>query len=356
MKLIVDRIRAELSKHPFDAILLTSPQNRFYATGFPSSAGIVLITPNSAYFATDFRYFEDASKKIDGYTLEMVKAGRTYHDIINTVIKAESIERIGFEDGAMTYSDYLAKKHALEAELIPAGDLMASLRMVKLPHEIEKITKAQRIAEAAFEALLPEIRVGATEKELAAKLTYYMEIRGSEKNSFDPIVVSGANGSLCHGHPTAKPIAQGEFITFDFGATYEGYCSDMTRTVAVGQPDEEMVQVYYTVLEAQKKAIAAAKAGVIGCDLDKIARDHIADAGYGAYFGHGLGHGLGIDVHDAGGASPSYGKPLPEQFVCTIEPGIYIPGRFGVRIEDFVVLTKDGCVNITQTPKELLIL
>jgi len=356
MKLIVDRIRTELASRNFDAVLLTSFQNRFYATGFPSSAGIVLITAENAYFATDFRYFEDASNKIDGYVLDMVKAGHTYNDIVNAVCQKEGIKRLGFEDGAMTYSEYQAKHNALTAELVPMGDMMAKLRMVKLPHEIEKITRAQRIAEDAFAALLPEIHAGMTEKELAAKLTYYMEIRGSEKNSFDPIVVSGANGSLCHGHPTMKLVADGEFITFDFGATYEGYCSDMTRTVAVGKPSDEMAQVYYTVLEAQKQSIAAAKAGIIGADLHKIAADIIADAGYGDYFGHGLGHGLGIDVHDGGGASPSYKEPLPVNFVCTIEPGIYLPGKFGVRIEDFVVITEDGCENITKAPKDLLIL
>jgi len=356
MKQIIDRIRAALKDHPFDAVLLTSPQNRFYATGFPSSAGIALITLDNAYFATDFRYFEDAGKKIEGFELEMVKAGHSYHDVINAVIQKESIARIGFEDNAMTYSEYLAKKNALQAELVPMGDMMAALRMIKLPHEIERIEAAQRIAEESFEALLPDIRVGATEAELAAKLIYYMALRGSEKPSFDPIVVSGANGSLCHGHPTEKPIAAGDFITFDFGATYRGYCSDMTRTVAVGQPSDEMVQVYQTVLKAQNEAIAAAKAGIIGADLDRVARDIIKDAGYGEYFGHGLGHGLGIDVHDAGSASPAYAKSLPANFVCTIEPGIYIPGKFGVRIEDFVLLTDDGCVNITKAPKELLIL
>jgi len=356
MQLIIDRIREELKNRPFDAVLLTTPQNRFYATGFSSSAGVALITLNDAYFATDFRYFEDAGHKIKDYTLEMTKSGRSYNDIINSVIEKESVLRIGFEDQAMSYSEYISKKNALQAELVPMGDMMAKLRMPKLPFELEKIEKAQRIAEESFEALLPEIRAGVSERDLAAKLIYNMTIRGSSRPSFDPIVVSGANGSLCHGRPTDKLVGEGEFITFDFGATYAGYCSDMTRTVAVGKPSEEMVQVYETVLKAQNQAIAAAKAGIIGRDLDKVARDIITDAGYGDYFGHGLGHGLGIDVHDAGGASPSYGMALCENFVCTIEPGIYIPGKFGVRIEDFVVLTAEGCINVTKFPKELIIL
>ncbi len=356
METVVAKIQGELRNHPLDAILLTSQQNRFYATNFESSAGIVLITAKNAYFATDFRYYEDAQQKVNGYTTTMIRTGHTYNDIINEVVKAEGLLRIGFEDKSMTYSEYIAKKNAVDATLVPIGDFCDTLRMVKSPYELTCIEKAQHIAEESFEAILPHIKVGVRECELKALLEYNMAQRGSQRPSFDTIVVSGKNGSLCHGKPTDKEIKSGEFITFDFGATYNGYCSDMTRTVCVGTPSDEMVCVYETVLKAQNAAIKTAKAGILGSELDRVARDIIADAGYGEYFGHSLGHGLGIDVHDAGGASASYQKPLPEGFVCTIEPGIYIPNKFGVRIEDFVLLTKDGCINMTKTPKDLLIL
>ncbi len=356
METAVTKIRKALKNYPVNAIMLTSPQNRFYATGFDSSAGIVLITPKTAVFATDFRYFEDAKQKIHGFRVEKVGQRRTYLNVISDIIKYENITRLGFEDRSMTYSEYLAKKNAIDADLVPMGDFMDKLRMVKTPFELSCIEKAQRIAEESFEEILPFIRVGVTEQEICARLVYEMAKRGSQRVSFDPIVVSGKNGSLCHGKPTDKKVESGEFVTLDFGATYNGYCSDMTRTVAVGKPSDEMINVYETVLTAQIEAINNARAGILGSDLDAVARKIITDRGYGEYFGHSLGHGLGIDVHDAGGASASYQNPLPEGFVCTIEPGIYIPGKFGVRIEDFVVLTKDGCINITKTDKKLLVL
>ncbi len=356
METAVTKIRQALKNYPIDAVMLTSSQNRFYVTGFDSSAGLAIITPKTAVFATDFRYFEDAVQKIHGFTVVKVGDGRTYLNVIGDIINSENITRLGFEDRSMTYAEYVQRKNAIDAELVPMGDFMDTLRMVKEPYELSAIEKAQRIAEESFEAILPIIRVGITEREISARLVYEMAHRGSQRVSFDPIVVSGKNGSLCHGKPTDKIVESGEFVTLDFGATYNGYCSDMTRTVAVGKPSDEMIRVYETVLKAQNEAINSAKAGILGSDLDSVARNIITDAGYGEYFGHSLGHGLGIDVHDAGGASLSYQKPLPEGFVCTIEPGIYIPGKFGVRIEDFVVLTKDGCVNMTKTPKELLIL
>jgi len=357
VNLIVKRIQDALKTCDFDAVMLNSPQNRLYATGFESSSGMVVITRSNAYFATDFCYYEDAAKKVSGFTLKLSRAGYSYFDFINEVIKTEQITRLGFEDGGMYHASFLNAKEMLCAELVPIGDLMTKLRRTKLPHELQKLEQAQRIAEESFQALLPEIRPGVTEMELASKLNYYMALRGSSRPSFDTIVVSGENGSLCHGKPSKKTIEKGEFITFDFGATFEGYCSDMTRTVAVGTPNEEMAKVYHIVLEAQLAAIAAAKAGILGCDLDSVARDLITDAGYGEYFGHTLGHSVGLDVHDGGGsASQFYKAPLCENFVCTIEPGIYLPGKFGVRIEDFIVLKSDGCINLTKFPKELLIL
>lgn len=216
--------------------------------------------------------------------------------------------------------------------------------------------QAQRIAEKALEEILNEIRPGVTEKEIAARLQYLMLHFGAEDMSFDPIVVSGPNGSLPHGVPSDKTIQRGEFVTMDFGCVYHGYCSDMTRTVAVGSADEEMRRVYETVLSAQKAGIAAARAGVTGKAVDGAARSVIAAAGYGDYFGHSFGHGVGVEIHEAPNATPGNEKPLPAGAVISAEPGIYLPGRLGVRIEDVIALTEEGCVNLTRAPKALLIL
>ena len=215
---------------------------------------------------------------------------------------------------------------------------------------------AQRIAERALEDILGEIRPGVTEKEIAARLQYLMLHYGASDMSFDPIVVSGPNGSLPHGVPSEKAIQSGEFVTMDFGCVYHGYCSDMTRTVAVGHVTEEMRAVYETVLAAQAAGIAAARAGVTGRAVDGAARAVIEQAGYGAYFGHSFGHGVGVEIHEAPNASPMNETPLPAGAVISAEPGIYLPGRLGVRIEDVILLTEEGCEDITLAPKELLIL
>ena len=349
-------IRQALKDAPYDAILLTSPQNRFYVTGFHSSAGIALITENRALFATDFRYFEDAGAKIRDFELVMTKSGLSYTDIINQFCREEGVEKLAFEADDMSYSQYRDYAGKLTAALTPEGGLMARLRHIKHDFELERLEKAQRIAEAAFEKLLERIRPGVRECDIAAELEYLMRRGGAAGIAFDTIVVSGENGSLCHGVPGEREIRDGDFITMDFGAVWGGYCSDMTRTVGVGHVSDEQKKVYDVVLQAQKAGLEAARGGIIGAELHKAAADVIAAAGYGEYFGHSLGHSLGIDVHDGPGAQPTNPNPLPEGVVVTIEPGIYLPGKFGVRIEDFVVLTKDGCRNFTKAPKELILL
>ena len=215
---------------------------------------------------------------------------------------------------------------------------------------------AQRISERALEEVLHIIRPGMTEREVAAMLVYEMLRHGSEGNSFAPIVVTGTKTSMPHGVPGDRVICEGDFVTMDFGSTKNGYCSDMTRTVAVGYATDEMKNVYDTVLRAQLAGISAARAGVLGRDIDAAARKVIADAGYGEYFGHGFGHSLGLDIHEWPSANPSGDTPMPAGAVCSAEPGIYLPGRFGVRIEDVVIIREGGCENITKAPKELLIL
>jgi len=355
----VQKIADRLEQYGLDALLLTDEANRFYATGFHSSGtdGMALITRGGTfYYFTDSRYTEAAGRVLKNVRLEEVGRGRGYMTLVNEAIEGEAIRRMGFEDAYMTVRDYDRYSKALNCELVPAADLLWELRMVKDDEELEALIAAQRIAERALEDILKEIRPGVTEKEIAARLQYLMLHYGASDMSFDPIVVSGPNGSLPHGVPSEKEIQAGEFVTMDFGCIYKGYCSDMTRTVAVGYATEEMRQVYDTVLQAQLAGIAAARAGATGKAVDGAARGVIEAAGYGAYFGHSFGHGVGVEIHESPNASPMNENPMPEGAVISAEPGIYLPGKLGVRIEDVIVLTQDGCRNITKAPKELLIL
>ena len=249
------------------------------------------------------------------------------------------------------------KERITAAEIVSSSalsDAIGELRIVKTQDEIDKMIKAQRIAEAAFENVLNFIKPGVTEKEIGLCLDYYMLKNGAEALSFDTIAITGANTSLPHGVPGDNVVKEGSFVLMDYGATYDGYHSDMTRTVCVGKPTEKMEQVYNIVLDAQLKTIAAIKEGITGHDADKVARDVITAAGYGEMFGHSLGHGVGMEIHEAPTAAPSSTRVLKENMIVTVEPGIYIPGEFGVRIEDFVIVKKDGCENMTLAKKSLI--
>lgn len=352
------KIAERLEAQDLDAMLLTGAANRFYASGFytPGTDAVALVTRNKAWFFTDSRYTEAAERHLTDAMLGAVGRGRGYSALIEEVVSAENIRRMGFEEAYMTVWEYERYRKALSCELIPAAQLLWDLRMVKDSEELETMIAAQRIAEKALAEILNEIRPGVTEKEIAARLQYLMLHYGAWDMSFDPIVVSGPNGSLPHGVPSEKEIQTGEFVTMDFGCVYGGYCSDMTRTVAVGHVTEEMRTVYNTVLSAQLAGIAAAKAGVTGCAVDGAARAAIEAAGYGPHFTHSFGHGVGVEIHEAPNASPMNETPLPAGAVISAEPGIYLPGKLGVRIEDVILLTEDGCQNLTRAPKELLVL
>ena len=352
------KIAAQLEGHGLDAMLLTGEANRFYASGFHSygTDGVALVTAKKAYYFTDSRYTEAALRYVQGAEVREIGHGRGYGALLEEAVTEQHIRRMGFEDAYMTVQDHERYRKALSCDLVPATDLLWQLRMVKDEEELEAMVAAQRIAERALEDILEEIRPGVTEKEIAARLQYLMLHYGASDMSFDPIVVSGPNGSLPHGVPSEKTIQQGEFVTMDFGCVYHGYCSDMTRTVAVGFATEEMQTVYQTVLSAQEAGIAAARAGLTGREVDGAARAVISAAGYGAYFGHSFGHGVGVEIHEAPNASPMNEKPLPAGAVISAEPGIYLPGRLGARIEDVILLTETGCRNITKAPKDLIVL
>ena len=351
-----DELRSLLCEAPYDALVLTSEISRRYATGFHSTAGAVYLAAKQAVFYTDFRYVEAARAAVTDFEVREIGGGKSYTAVINELIEQDGVKKVALEDRMLTYAEYMSWASALHATAVRLEDGMERLRVCKEDDEVHKIVAAQRIAEQALEEVLNDIKVGATEKEIAARLTYLMLHYGAENMSFDPIVVSGANSSKPHGVPTEKEIQAGDFVTMDFGCIVDGYCSDMTRTVAVGHVTDEMQTVYDTVLNAQLAGIAACKAGVTGREVDGAARKVIADAGYGEFFGHGYGHSLGIEIHESPNANTRDNTLLPVGAVVSAEPGIYLPGKFGVRIEDVTILREDGCEILTKSPKDLIIL
>ena len=350
----LEHIAAHLDE--LDAMLLTSEANCYYAAGFMGE-GIALVTRRGSWYFTDSRYTEAADKAIgDAAVIREVSRERPFSALINEALAASGAEKVGFEDQRMTVAEHAVYSEKLHCTLTPASALMTELRGSKDEEELSCMIAAQRIAEGALAQILKEIRPGMTEKEIAARLNYLMVAAGAEKTSFDTIVASGPNGSMPHAVPGMRKVREGDFITMDFGCVYKGYCSDMTRTVALGRPSDEMRNVYDIVLQAQLAGIAAAKAGVTGAVIDGAARKVIQDAGYGSCFGHSFGHSLGIDIHEAPNAAPGNDKPMPDGAVISAEPGIYLPGRFGVRIEDVMILRPDGAQVITKAPKALLVL
>lgn len=349
------QIAAKLGDYGVDAMMITSQPGEIYASGFYGE-GIALISPKEVTYITDSRYIEVAEKQVTGANVVMVGRGRNYTALVNEFLARTGAKTLGVEERYLSLAAYRDYQEKLNAQLVPAGKLVLELRAGKDADELECMVKAQRIAERALEEIFNFLRPGVTEREVAAKLTYDMLRFGAEKNSFDPIVASGPNGSMPHAVPGDRAIQKGDFVTMDFGCVWGHYCSDMTRTVAVGQPTEEMVKVYDLVLKAQLAGIAASRAGVTGREIDAAARKVIEEGGYGEYFGHGYGHSVGLEIHESPNANTSDTTPMPVGAVVSAEPGIYLPGRFGVRIEDVVIMEEKGCRVITKAPKELIIL
>lgn len=337
-------------------LLLTSRYSRHYGAEFDIAEGVAIVTKAGCRYFTDSRYIESAQNGIKGFEVLEVNSNNSYNSRLNAAIADFGVTELGYEENYMTMAEYLGYEKNLNAKLVPMNAQISSFRAVKEDWELEIMKDAQAIADKAFTEILGKIKVGMTEKELAAELIYAMLKNGAEGLSFDPIVVSGPNTSLPHGVPGDRKLQNGDFITMDFGVLYKGYCSDMTRTVALGYATEEMEKVYNTVLQAQLAGIAATKAGVTGQAIDAAARKVIADAGYGEYFGHGYGHSLGLEIHEAPSCNMRNTEPMPLHAVVSAEPGIYLPGKFGVRIEDVVIFTEDGCVNIAHSPKNLIVI
>lgn len=337
--------------------LIISPENRKYFTGFDSSDGFLLVSTDRAVFITDGRYIEAAQKQIS--TCEVVLLGKTYPQIAK-ILDEMNCRHLLVESTRMTVSTYNSLKGVLKNISISTDTtldtLINSLRSIKTKSEVENIIKAQRIAENAFNHILNFIKVGVTEKEIALELDFFMLRNGGEGLSFETIAVSGKNSSMPHGVPSDKKIENGDFITLDFGTIINGYHSDMTRTVAVGFATDEMKKVYDIVLKAQNNCLANIRAGVNCKDGDEFARRVIKDCGYGKYFTHSTGHGVGVGIHEFPNLSSASDSILQVGNIVTVEPGIYIPEKFGVRIEDMALITETGCQNLTSAPKDLIIL
>jgi len=338
----------------FDAVLLLSSENRQYATGLKTSSGAVLIHRGGGVFITDFRYIE-AARGVPGFEVLMSDQKKSTVRLLSEAINEYRIKTLAIEENEMSVALYRKYETEFSAKLVFEGGLLSSLRASKNREEKEKVEKAVKIADAAFSDVFPMIRKGITENDIACELQYRMLKRGAERMSFDPIVVSGIRSSMPHGMPSDKKLKEGEFVTMDFGCVRDGYCSDITRTVAVGYATDEMRKIYGIVLNAQLAAIAKARAGIPAKDVDSSARTLIEMAGYGACFGHSTGHGVGLNVHEAPAVSPASKDILREGNVISAEPGIYIDGKFGVRIEDLLYITETGCEILTKTPKKLLI-
>lgn len=335
-------------------LFLTSRYSRMYAAEFDIAEGYAIVSKNGARYFTDSRYIESAQKNIKDF--EVIDFGRGLYDCLNAAIKDFGITTLGFEEAYLTVAEFNSFRERLKAEFVPYQSEINAFRASKEPWELDRMVKAQEITDRAFTEVCTRIREGMTEKELAAELIYCLYKNGGEGLSFDPIVVSGPNTSMPHGVPGDRKLQKGDFITMDFGVLYQGYCSDMTRTVALGYATDEMKKVYDTVLKAQLAGIAVSKAGVSGKAIDEAARNVIREAGYGEYFGHGYGHSLGLEIHENPNCNLRNEDPMPLHAVASAEPGIYLPDKFGVRIEDVVVFEADGCRDITKSPKELLIL
>lgn len=355
---MMNKLQKKLAEFGADySALIISPENRKYFTGFESSDGFLIVNSEKAVFITDGRYIEAAENTVKN--AEVMLLGKAYPQIAE-ILAEMNCRHLLVESSRMTVATYNSLKGVLKKATVSTDTTLDSIintiRSVKTPNEVEKIVKAQRIAENAFLHILNSIKVGVTEKELELELKFYMLRNGGEGLSFDTIVVSGKNSSMPHGVPTDKKIENGDFITMDFGTVIDGYHSDMTRTVAVGFATDKMKEVYSTVLAAQENCLKNIKAGIPCKSGDEFARSVIRDSGYGKYFSHSTGHGVGVEIHEFPNLAPASDSILQTGNIVTVEPGIYISGQFGVRIEDMAYITENGCENLTHAPKELIIL
>ena len=353
-----ERLTELLRLGPASAVAVHDPSNMFYLTEGYTGEGLVFISQTRKVIITDFRYVEQAGRQAPGFQVIMYTSDHKINPTLADLVREEKVTDLRVETNYLSVDAFNDLKAALGEEVScrPLEKAPQKLRQVKTPNEAVAIRKACDITSEAFRAILPKIREGMTEKELQIELDFTLLRLGADGNAFDTIIASGENGSLCHAIPGPRVLRKGDMITMDFGAKVGGYCSDMTRTVALGQPSDEMRKVYETVLRAQTLCEEALAAGKNCFDIDKLARDYIDARGYAGRFGHGLGHSVGIDIHEEPRLSPTCKEILKAGVVITVEPGVYIPGLGGVRIEDTCLVKENGCTPLTTADKQLIIL
>lgn len=350
----VSNVRKALEKLDVPAILVSNLVNVRYLSNFTGSAGAVLVTPKKQYFITDFRYTTQATQQAAGFDIQIHSKG-IFQEVAN-ILKNEGIKQLAVEGDDLSANSFDDLDAKFEGDLVKTSQVIEQIRAVKTEDEIALIKEACEITDQAFDHILGFIKPGITERQVALELEAFLKARGASEMSFDTIVASGYRSAMPHGVASDKVIEIGDLITLDFGCYYKGYSSDMTRTIALGSVDPKLEEIYHIVLEAHNRVSQAAKAGMTGAELDAIAREYITEKGYGDNFGHGTGHGLGMDVHEQPYVSRINDKPLVVNNVVTNEPGIYIEGLGGVRIEDDLVIQSDGAYSLNESPKHLIIL
>ncbi|MGG0716530.1 aminopeptidase P family protein [Robertmurraya massiliosenegalensis] len=350
----LQKVRDSFEKLGIDGLLITSAYNRRYISNFTGTSGVVLISKSEAKFITDFRYVEQAAKQCEGF--DIVKHTGPIPEEVAQQVKTLGINRLGFEQEHLTYSSFKNYEEAVSAELVPVSGVIEKIRLIKTDAEIKILKEAAEIADAAYKHILEFIRAGISELDVSNELEFFMRKAGATSSSFDIIVASGHRSALPHGVASDKIIEKGDFVTLDFGAYYKGYVSDITRTLAVGEPDAKLKEIYQVVFDAQQMGMDGIKPGMTGKEADALTRDYISSKGYGEYFGHSTGHGIGLEVHEGPALSFKSDLKLEPGMVVTVEPGIYIPGLGGVRIEDDTVITEKGNESLTHSTKELIIL
>ncbi|MGY4105640.1 M24 family metallopeptidase [Ignavigranum ruoffiae] len=350
----IEKVREYLAKEQLDGIWVSNSKNLRYLANFTGSAGEVIITADKAYFITDFRYTEQAGQQAKGFEI-VIHKGDLYQSLADIMTK-DGIKKLAIEADELSLSLYRKVADIFPAELIETQNVIENIRLIKDEAELEILKEACKITDEAFDHILTFIKPGVSEIAVANELEHFLKGKGAEGMSFDTIVASGVRSAMPHGVASEKLIEQGDMVTLDFGCYYKGYSSDITRTIAVGEVDPKLKEIYQIVLDAHLKVIAEAKAGMTGKEIDAIARDYITEKGYGEYFGHSTGHGLGLDVHEQPAVSVRGENVILENMVITDEPGIYIAGLGGVRIEDDLIIHKDGVESINRSAKELIIL
>ena len=355
----VERLRDYMKKENIDGMLIASKANRRYLSGFSGSNAMLYISLGKQQLITDFRYIEQVKQECPDFEcVDQAQLGQLKTAMM--LAERDKAKRMGFEAQHITYSEFVDMSTYQSFEWIPTTHVVENLRQIKDSEEISKLREAERIGDLAFKAIIPFIEAswkeGLTENAIALKLEQVMRQNGATGLSFDTIVATGAKSSLPHAQPSEEKLKKGDFVVMDFGCIYKGYCSDMTRTVVIGEASSKHLEIYEIVLRAQKAALEGIRIGLKGSEVDAIARQIIMEAGYGDCFGHGLGHSVGLEIHESPRFSPLENTLIQPGMIMTVEPGIYVPGFGGVRIEDMIVVKEQGIENLTHSPKELIII